>query len=1044
MRQTDVAGGHSVRRRASLPEDRPSLHLGDEALVEVPQDFLQLPVPEDHGHARAVPSQHSVRIAEEPEEIEVCTQPSTNSVRSYMMPRRSKSRRRDSEDFLGEDSLATPGRATMTSHLDAVLATEFGQVQVGGSESDWMKRENGTGRTSQRLASVIEHFSNARSASEALSPIRHELGKGTVACVSSMLEHKFWTLGFMALTFYSIFASDLDVIFGDKESKVTVSIVTMVAFVLFFLELVLQSWSKPRYVLRSYFWLDLIALLSLLPDTYILQVAYAENEFAAGGSYWLLRILRLSRSSKAARLNRLTRIARVAALMPRLLSFGRQKQDDEAERLMEKKLYRIFTYLDEDMSGTITQQAMMGFLAKIKEAAMPSYGKLLKTKTAMSLATSASSATSRWRNGSPKSPPSPTNNMRVEDQIGAYTSNRPSSRVSTATSEHTRQMRAQDSDMVSFQHFLRKIRQDEWIRSRLLSACRQQMRQSNNMQNLTARHSEDVGVKVALGVLLMLLVLTLVLPSVLDYSALQGLEHIQAQVSARFSNLNETAIPLAVQTQVRLWARGVGELDERRILVYLDVDKRVYCNELVPTGQRCMVAEGSQGLTWTPRRRLEDIGEEIRNSDFRRMDLVLLRLPDLSDADVSQEELDRRTRTVALLNGSRVVRQEAVMSVVVTVLVIIIILLGIVFLTKDLTFLSRSLLKPLRDLADEMQSIVQLQLAGLTTEPTTTIERGTAEIRQIQRIFENMKKAIKSWGKYVPWPVVQLLLHAGVDAKQNVEEKEVTVFFSDIASFTSIVESIPPEDTLLLLSRYFNDMSRVIDDHGGIVVEFIGDAILSIYGAPMGNAEHATLAVKSTLRMLSALARLNEWSAAKGLPEVKVRCGVHTGRVLVGNMGFHSRIKYGVVGESTNITGRLEELNKTYSTEMLISETTYSRLDPDAFVIRPIDFVYLRNVPSATSEPIYQVMARDRRASAKAHRLRPAAQLHAEAMELYRSRRFEEAAEAFGRVGEAMQEQPGAEVDVPSSLMMKRCRAYARCPPRADWDGVWDQAQEPG
>merc|ERR1719203_701691 len=149
-------------------------------------------------------------------------------------------------------------------------------------------------------------------------------------------------------------------------------------------------------------------------------------------------------------------------------------------------------------------------------------------------------------------------------------------------------------------------------------------------------------------------------------------------------------------------------------------------------------------------------------------------------------------------------------------------------------YLSKSLLKPLRTLAEEMRTVADLQLAGLA-EDNSTVVHTAAEMNLIQQIFDNMKKAIKSWGKYVPWPVVQLLLQAGVDAKPGVDECEVTIFFNDIASFTTIVESLPPESSLLLLSRYFNDMSKVIDDHGGVVIEFIGDAILCIYGAPVKN-----------------------------------------------------------------------------------------------------------------------------------------------------------------------------------------------------------------
>jgi len=354
--------------------------------------------------------------------------------------------------------------------------------------------------------------------------------------------------------------------------------------------------------------------------------------------------------------------------------------------------------------------------------------------------------------------------------------------------------------------------------------------------------------------------------------------------------------------------------------------------------------------------------------------------------------------------------------------------------------MSRILMQPLRTLAEDMQSIAQMQLAGLSHEGS--YEKSTAEIRLIQRTFENTKKAIKSWGKYVPWPVVQILLQAGVDAEPGVTSKEVTLFFSDIAGFTTIVESIQPESSLLLLSRYFNDMSKVIDDHGGIVIEFIGDAILSVYGAPLSNPAHATAAVKSTLRMLASLTRLNEWAIRNNLPEVNIRCGVHTGDVLVGNMGFHSRMKYGVVGENANIPGRLEELNKSYKTAMLISHATFVRLSPEAFIVRPIDYVYLRHSPGSTSELVYQVMSRDKQTS-KMRKLRSIAELHSKAMENYRIREFERAASQFGDVNGRLCELNRVEEDTPSLLMQKRCKAYIERPPRPRWDGAWDQGREP-
>merc|ERR1712137_797266 len=117
-------------------------------------------------------------------------------------------------------------------------------------------------------------------------------------------------------------------------------------------------------------------------------------------------------------------------------------------------------------------------------------------------------------------------------------------------------------------------------------------------------------------------------------------------------------------------------------------------------------------------------------------------------------------------------------------------------------------------------------------------------------------------------------------------------------------------------------------------------------------------------RMLEQLQTMNTWFAQRSLPQVGIRCGVHTGRVLVGNMGFQSRMKYGVVGEESEIPARLEEMNKNYSTKMLISHATYSKINPNAFIIRPIDYIWLGgsegNASSGETQLVYQVLDRDR------------------------------------------------------------------------------------
>merc|ERR1740117_1272646 len=121
---------------------------------------------------------------------------------------------------------------------------------------------------------------------------------------------------------------------------------------------------------------------------------------------------------------------------------------------------------------------------------------------------------------------------------------------------------------------------------------------------------------------------------------------------------------------------------------------------------------------------------------------------------------------------------------------------------------------------------------------------------------------------------------------------------------------------------------------------------------------------------------MNEWAKHKNLPTVGVRCGVHTGTVLVGNMGFASRMKYGIVGQDASIPATLEETNKDYGTNMLISQNTFDKLEPGLFITRPIDYKPLRG---AEAEIIYQVMDREKR-QRKEHPLWPAASVYGEAL----------------------------------------------------------------
>mmetsp|Transcript_33751 Transcript_33751/g.77983 ORF Transcript_33751/g.77983 Transcript_33751/m.77983 type:complete len:1085 (-) Transcript_33751:162-3416(-) len=960
-----------------------------------------------------------------------------------------------------------PLSATAMNHLDRILQGQFGQMQDAGGDQ---RPSSPQGRKAQEPVD----FADLETKQD---------------CLARLVDNQCFVGGFMLLTLFALCVPDLDLLLGTVESQQTLSVVMTVACFLFLLEIIVQCFGKKAYVFGAYFWLDVIALISLLPDTWLFKAVFESNQaFVAGRSSRLARLLRIaSRSSKATRLNRLTRIVRVAALMPRLGKVcSKRVKVNDTNRLLDKKLRRVFNFLDNDMDGSVPRVAVPSVVAKLKagdasDEQAAAIVNLMKSKVASTLGAmrrlgtkaqrsehisegtrskasgrmtdfdfapespSASQATSgpggldalptpccsEHQSLAPKQESSHASPRRRSPLSRAHTV-QAKMKVSLATSTASQlTLEEYEVGMIDYSAFKQLMLEDKWVEEKLRRSCEQQLKGASNMKNLTSRHAEYVAVQVALGVLALLFVLNIIEPTVTNNSALRGLGFCDRIVRKEFPDLTDNAaVPPLVTEQVEVWLHAMEKSIGTRSLLYLDLDKKVYCDE-ISSGDSCTSATSFHG----PRRVLDDLDDEVRRTGIRQVDLVLLRYPDFSDFEVSPEELELGTTAIAVMFDRNRTSTEAWMSLLTTASVTLIILAGIVLLTRDLTFLSHHLLRPLRDLADDMESIAQL--AGVGTEEEASGEPETSEVLLIRRTFDNMKKAVRSWGKYVPLPVVQLLLRDGEEAKLEVKEREVTMFFSDIANFTTIVESIEPAACLLLLSRYFNDMSKVIDDHSGVVLEFIGDAIQCVYGAPLENDRHPTLAVEAALRMLGALRRIKDWCKEHRLPEVSIRCGIHTGRVLVGNMGFSSRMKYGIVGEESTVASKLEELNKTYKTRILISESTFEKLDPGEFFIRPVDFVYLKQVPEAISdsELVYEVMPL--KLKGPSNPLKRIISLHAEGLCEYKRKEFTSAARKFEQVN-AVLADINQEDDAPSSLMIKRCATLAEVPPPNEWDGTWD------
>jgi adenylate cyclase len=206
-------------------------------------------------------------------------------------------------------------------------------------------------------------------------------------------------------------------------------------------------------------------------------------------------------------------------------------------------------------------------------------------------------------------------------------------------------------------------------------------------------------------------------------------------------------------------------------------------------------------------------------------------------------------------------------------------------------------------------------------ETQLTLRRQKQEIRRLAENLALRNRFIQSlFGRYVSDDVVADLLASPEGHRIGGEQRRVTLLMSDLRGFTPLTEGLPPEQVLRLLNSYLGTMADVVLAHQGTVDEFVGDAILAIFGAPLARPDDARRAVACAVAMQEALVALNRGNEAASLPRLEMGIAVHTGEVIVGNIGSERRTKYGVVGSTVNHAGRIESF--TVGGQVLISDAT--------------------------------------------------------------------------------------------------------------------------
>jgi adenylate cyclase len=228
-----------------------------------------------------------------------------------------------------------------------------------------------------------------------------------------------------------------------------------------------------------------------------------------------------------------------------------------------------------------------------------------------------------------------------------------------------------------------------------------------------------------------------------------------------------------------------------------------------------------------------------------------------------------------------------------------------------------------------------LAMVGLTAVYAShSLRYLAAEIREKRWLRQ-------AFSRYVSPSIVEIIAANPQKLELGGEEVDATILFADLTDFTTLSERMPPKEIITLLDEYFTAMTRIILAHKGTVDKYIGDGIMCFWGAPLPQRDHAILACAAALDMQKAMDILNENWMATGHPPQTLRIGLHSGRVVAGNVGSRDRFNYTVMGDPVNLTYRLEKVNKFYGSRILLSEATHSLVKRN-FMMRELDRIMVK------------------------------------------------------------------------------------------------------
>jgi class 3 adenylate cyclase len=351
---------------------------------------------------------------------------------------------------------------------------------------------------------------------------------------------------------------------------------------------------------------------------------------------------------------------------------------------------------------------------------------------------------------------------------------------------------------------------------------------------------------------------------------------------------------------------------------------------------------------------------------------------------------------------------------------ILICLLGFFLSSGIIILLYRMITLPIKGLVIETEKIKNFELDGVIKIPAKL-----EELRGLVEAMDAMKIGLRSFRKYIPAELVQQLIRKGEEIDASGERQRLTIFFSDIADFSTISEKLTPNELSSQISEYLTEMTTIILKHGGTVDKYIGDSIMAFWGAPNKTLDHATQACLAAIECNARLKILaQEWSS-QGRPAFRARIGLNTGDVVVGNIGSNQRLSYTAMGDPVNLASRLEGLNKEYATSIIISQSVLNEL-PDEFVYRLLDIVVVKGKTEPV--PIYELVSRKGDVTGLDSEF---LEMFGKAVNSYLEKDWDKALFRFEKL---LGLRPD---DQACKIFIERCREYRDNPPGHDWAGEY-------